>query len=73
VHRDAVCFCSVIETAGVTMVLEILVTVSHFAGKLKYFYIATKESVLQKGNTNYICSILSKVIPIPLYNSVRRF
>jgi hypothetical protein len=40
VHRQTVCFCPVTTTAGVTMVMEILVNISRFAGKLKYFYIS---------------------------------
>jgi hypothetical protein len=63
VHRDAACFWYVNEIAGVTMVLEILINVSRFSGKLKYKYFCTdtKKSVPQKGNTNSIFLFLVKL------------
>ena len=48
VHRDIACFWSVTKIAGVTMVLEILVTVSHFAGKLKYFVSKRRNLYLKR-------------------------
>lgn len=63
VHRDTACLWSVTKIAGVTMVLEILVAVSHFAGKLQYFRIATKKSEIWLR-----FYILSKIISIPFYN-----
>jgi hypothetical protein len=73
VHRDTGCFSSVTKIAGFTMVLEILFNVSHFAGKLKYFFYRHEETCTSKRKYKLDFSILSKIIPIPLCNSVTRF
>lgn len=52
------------------MVLEILVTVSHFAGKMKFFLCIEEEFVPQNGSTDYVFIYLAmshKIIPVSVY------